>query len=916
MLIVSGSSAKRTTGKWLSWVLLVLLSGHAGAQIPADQIPDSRSRVVYAERLQGDIVMDGIPNEAAWMVAEPAVTFIQIEPVERELARQDTEVRVLYDDDNIYIAAWLMDQNPAGIGTQLTRRDETPRAVDYFEFSFDSNMDRLTGYSFRVTAAGVQRDMYLFNDTNSDDSWNAIWHSAVNIGEHGWTVEIRMPLSQLRYEAEGAQVWGVNFSRRRLAENERSMWAWTPSVVVGNVSRFGQLHGLNLPQRKRRLEVQPYLMSAMDIAPALPGDPFFNGRETRMQLGVDVRYGLGATFIADIALNPDFGQAEADPQVVNLSAFEIFFPERRSFFTRDDRIFDFDLSGNQNRLFHSRRIGRPPQGRIPVGADFSNVPSTSAIIAAGKVTGRTVGGLSVGVLGAVSDQEIGRAYFADRDESITFIAEPRTNYGIVRVLQDINQGASRFGGMLTVMDRELPADGSLNFLSSQAVTGGVDFEHTWDDRLWALSGFLAGSHVSGNEQAITRIQRSSLHFHQRPDQDYLRFDPNATKLTGAAWEMQLSRRNARFWRGSVTVGQRGPGFEVQDMGFMNINERLFMRGNLQYREPIPGKIFQNYQISLNTEYNWRHSALDNISSLASWNDALKHRHYNFFSGFTFRNWWELNVGSNYRATVLSDTITRGGPLMIDPGFKNMFVNLRGDRRNPYNYGINMNYSDGHLGGRSFSTGLNMEARPSDSLTILASLNYNKNRDIRQYVTAQNDPGFLPTFGGRYWFADLEREEITMNVRANMIFTPNLSLEVFAQPLISAGDYVSYKQLADARTFDFLRFSDGVAVPTSNGVLCMNGNLCRQNGRVFVDLDGNGVVDTNFRDQNFNLRSLRGTAVLRWEYSPGSRLFVVWQQNRESRLNDGFIDVGRDSKAILDAPGEHMFMVKIDRWLDF
>jgi hypothetical protein len=898
------------------WQVMVLACCVATPLLAQDELPDSRTRTVFAERLQGSLTIDGNPDEQAWLFADPATGFTQNEPVERQPAGENMEVRLLYDDDNLYIAAWLHDRDPSRISRLLTRRDDTPRGVDYFEISLDTNLDRLTGYTFRLTAAGVQRDRYLFNDTNADDSWNAIWHSAVQIHDWGWSLEIRLPLSQLRIEQDGPQVWGVDFARRRVADNERSHWAWTPSVVFGAVSRLGQLHGLDLPARKRRLEVQPYVMSSAEIAPAIPGDPFFDGQAYKVATGVDIRYGLGSTFIADIALNPDFGQAEVDPQVVNLGAFEIFFPERRAFFTRDDRIFDFNLSGNQNRLFHSRRIGRTPQGRPPPGSAFVDIPGQSDILGAAKITGRTMGGLSIGTLAAVTEQEVGRAWFTESESERRFIAEPRTSYGIVRVQQDLEEGASRVGGILTVVDRDLPTDGSMDFISSRAISGGMDFDYTWADRQWALSGHLAGSRVEGSTQAMTRIQRSATHFQQRPDQNYMHLDLDATSLTGHAWEMQLSRRSARFFSGNVTVGQRSPGFEVADLGFMNINERVFVSGNLQYREPIPGDLFQNYQISVNAEYNWRNSALYNPGSLDAWRDAVKMHRYNFFTNFTFLNWWSLNIGGNYRAEVSSDTLTRGGPLMIDPGFRNLFVNVSTDRRQRYSVGAFANYGNGLRGGMGYSTGFELEARPTDSLTSRLGISYNRTRDIRQYVTQQSDPTFQPTFGGRYYFAEIEREELTFDIRVNWIFSPTLSLELFMQPLISAGDFNNYKQLAQPNSFEFIRYHEGQTVQDAQGIQCLGGTLCRDGGMLYLDHNGNGRPDTSFRDQNFNLRSLRGNAVLRWEYSPGSRLFVVWQQNRQSRLTEGTLDLGRDARAMLDAPGEHMFMIKIDRWLDF
>lgn len=879
-----------------------------------DEIPDSRQRTVLAERRQGEIIIDGIPDEADWQRAEPAVGFIQEEPRQGEPAMEETRVRVLYDDDNLYIAAWLYDSDPSRIARQLTRRDNTGRAAGYFEFSLDPNDDGLTGYQFRVTAAGVQRDRYLFNDTSSDDSWNAVWESAVSDFENGWMAEVRLPLNQLRYESSGEQRWGVNFARRRIADNERSSWAWTPSEVFGTVSRFGQLHGMDLPERGRYLEVLPYAMSGMQIAPAEPGDPFFDGRENSHQFGADIRYGLGSTFMADLTLNPDFGQTQVDPQVVNLSAFEVFFPERRNFFTRDDRIFNFSLDGNQNTLFHSRRIGRRPQGRAPSGADFTEIPGETSILGAGKITGRTQNGLNVGVLGAITDSEHGRAYFEESDEQIRFEAEPRTHYGIARLQQDLRGGASQVGAIATVVDRELPANGSLDFLTDQAVTVGMDFAHSWSDRLWWLEGYAAGSHVSGSKDAILGIQRSSAHFRQRPDQDYMTLDPDATSLSGGEWRLQLRRRSGRFWSGNIRIGQRTPGFEVNDMGFLTDNERIYMDAGIEYNEPVPGDLFQNYSFSFDTNHSWRNSVRDDFFSGAAWSEAHKQARYRIRTRFTFLNWWNLNIGLNFNEDVLSDTLTRGGPLMVDPGSKGFWIGGSTDRRDLVTWQGSVNYSEGNRGGSNFGASLGVEARPTNGMVLSANLSYDRSSSVDQYVTQVEDEAFDATFGARYLFADLEREELSLNLRANLIFTPNLSLEFFAQPLLSAGDFITYKQLARPSSFDFIRFDQGEPLVNGETIACQGGSFCRHNGRIHVDYNGNGATNTAFRDRDFTLRSLRGNAVLRWEYSPGSRLFVVWQHDRQSREALGDLKPSRDAQALLDAPSENVFMIKINRWM--
>ncbi|MDX1568700.1 MAG: DUF5916 domain-containing protein, partial [Longimicrobiales bacterium] len=348
----------------------------------------------------GEIEVDGRFSEAAWEEAPVATGFIQREPVEGQPAEDDTEVRVLYDDEAIYVAARMFDDNPASIADQLVRRDQFGQ-FDYVAVGFDPNLDRRTGYEFRLSAAGVQGDSYFYNDDQNDRAWDAVWESGVTRDSLGWTAEFRIPLSQIRYEpSDTARAWGFNVRRRRLASNEETHFALVSRLQQGVVSQFGRLDGVRIPEASRRLEMLPYVLSQGHVGPAEEGDPFFDGTSGTVRLGTDFKVGIGGNFTLDGTINPDFGQVEADPAVINLSAFETFFDERRPFFVEDARIFDFTLSGRQNRLFYSRRIGREPQGDVPADADFTDVPTNTTILGAAKVSGRTEGGLSVGALAA------------------------------------------------------------------------------------------------------------------------------------------------------------------------------------------------------------------------------------------------------------------------------------------------------------------------------------------------------------------------------------------------------------------------------------------------------------------------------------------------------------------------------------
>ncbi len=900
---------------------LFVLPAAAAQQVPtgsdsAFEGPPSPPSIEAVQR-EGPIQLDGLPDEPAWKLAIPATRFVQGEPVENAPAEHTTEVRVLYDARALYVGAIMRDPEAARIGDQLVRRDERGQ-YDYFEVSLDPNRDRRTGYRFRVSAAGVQRDVYLYDDVREDEAWDAVWQSAVHRDSTGWSVEIRLPLSQLRYNAaDTVQSWGVNFSRRRLASNELTYLALESRVRHGKVSVFAQLDGLWLPGGARRIEVRPYALARARTAPSEPADPFFDGSELGQQVGLDLRYGLGAGYTLDATINPDFGQVEVDPAVINLTAFETFFPEKRPFFVEDAQIFDFNLSGRQNQLYYSRRIGREPQGSAPDDADFDDIPRETTIIAAAKLTGRTAGGLSIGALAALTGRETGLAYDSVARITDEFTVEPSSQYGVLRAQQDLRGGATQVGAILTAAHRELPADGSFDFLTSSAYSLGVDFEHNWggaNSRNWALSGYFAGSLIEGSTEALLEVQEASNHYFQRPDATRFSVDSTATSLSGVNWRLQLERRTTKHWTGAIWLGEITPGFEVNDLGFMTSSERLDAGARISYQEITPGSFLRSYRVNLFTSHNWRHEALDDVFSAGSWGRAHKSGSFSLNTDWEFLNYWRLELDARYRPETLSDSDTRGGPLMIDPASNSYELSLRTDRRARVFLEPRLEYLDRHSDGHQWDTEVEIVVRPTPSLEFQVKPQYSTELHPAQYVTQTDDLGFQPTLGRRYLFSDLRRRQFSVETRLNAAFNPRLSLQLYAQPLISSGRYLTYKQLARAESFDFDVFEEGAAAVSDGGITCVGGRTCRDGDDRFVDFDGDGTIDFDFPDQDFNIHSLRLNAVLRWEFRPGSTLFLVWQQNRRDRRDIGSFKLGRDLDALWDLDAENIFIIKLNYWL--
>ena len=815
--------------------------------------------------------IDGRLDEPVWTSAEFAGNFRQFEPNEGEPATERTEVRILYDNSALYLGVRLYDREPGKIVRRLSRRDDDPDA-DRFTFYVDALHDHLTGAAFEISAAGAQRDSIISNDSSRDSSWDAVWQAAVTIDGQGWIIEARIPLSQLRFQKSAHQTWGFNAERFIYRKSERDMFALVPKNENGLASRMADLTDIDSIAPHRSLEVVPYTAARAEfVKPPVGGNPFNDGSRYFGATGFDVKYALRPNVILNATVNPDFGQVEIDPAIVNLGAFETFYPEKRPFFIEGAQIFsDFGNLGANNRfgfnrdepnLLHTRRIGRTPQGGAP--GDFVDVPSSPTILGAAKVTGKATDDWSFGVLDAVTGRE--NADVATGDQHSRVEVEPQTNYFAGRLLKEFG-GRSGIGTLFTSVNRESHNPALEDLLPGRATVAGVDGYHFLDaDREWVVNGRLVFSDVHGTASAIERLQLQPQRYFQRPQTPEVSFNPSRTSLQGWSGDVNLNR-NRGAWTINAALWGVSPGFESGDLGFHFNGDVRGSHVAFTWKQIHPDRISRNRDITAAKFYVWDYGRARLTDGFMT------------FPNLTFLNYWSMGGALGLFRKGQDDRLTRGGPpaLQVANGFANM--NLNTDFRKKVVVHLNGGRDWNDAGGYSGSGGISVEWKPSSRVNLSTGPSYTHSMNVAQYVTTVDDPSATATGGRRYVFARLQQEQLSLDTRVNVLFTPKVSVQMFMQPLVVVGDYSDLKSLARPKTFAF----DPYANVTS--------------------------------DPDFNFKSLRLNAIFRWEWRLGSTLYVAWTEQRQDLRNPGQFEVGRDLGRVFAGPADNVFLVKISHWL--
>jgi hypothetical protein len=766
------------------------------------------------------------------------------------------EVRFVYDEAAIYVGARMFSSAP--IQAPLGRRDDSEQS-EHLRISFDTYLDRRTAATFGVTASGVRLDHYYSSDdkSNEDATFTPVWRARTVVDDEGWTAELWIPFSQLRFNDRTPQIWGLNIQRFVPSRNEEIFWALVGRTDERWASRFGDLHGLDGIRPRRRLELLPYVASGARLpAAGDPADPF-RDRSLTGRAGADIKVGLGSNLTLEATANPDFGQVEADPALVNLSAFENFFEERRPFFVEGANL----LTGNVNNYFYSRRIGAAPSA--PAAGEFVDYPRTTTILGAAKLTGRLSSGTSLGFLGAVTGEASARTFDASQLGRVR--VAPRTLYGVGRVEQEFGPPGSNVGLMATTVNRQLsPSDPLSALLTRSASSISADTVARFGN--YELQGYLGLAHVAGEPAAILRLQRSSARYYQRPDTDRVRLDPLRTSMSGLKGGISIERQNGRHWLWRGETAFETPGFETNDIGRLTTSDGRLYNAEIEYRETVPGRWFREYSVNVTREQEWNFDGDLQASFIGS------------EASITWPNFWSTDWTTELELRRQDMRLTRGGPSMERPRVWRTGVEIETNERSQTTGGIEAWYGRNEDGGLWLRTVAALTVRPAPQWQLTITPSYEREVDTQQYVATL--PGGAPaTFGSRYIFGQIDRSTYSTQLRLNYTFRPDLNLDFYGEPFAASGRYDRYGELLAART-RLLRIVEPAVVG----------------------------------DRDFNVRSFRSNLVLRYEWRPGSTFYLVWQQNRQS--NDALrtrASIG-DMFGSVTAPGDNFFAIKASFWI--
>ncbi|MBU0475697.1 MAG: carbohydrate binding family 9 domain-containing protein [Bacteroidetes bacterium] len=861
------------------------------------EIKETKS--IKAIQLKSPIILDGILNEPAYLNT-PFDNFIQKDPIEGASASEKTQAWIFYDESNIYICAKMLDSQPDSIDRTLMRRDNLADS-DWFWVYIDPYNDNKTGYYFSVNAGGSMCDGILYNDTDMDNGWDGKWEAKINIDEDGWSTEIRIPFSQFRFNESNNMIWGINLNRDIKRKHETSFLVMVPKSESGFVSRFSDLEGLKDIKLGNRFELLPYFVQKAQYLRNHEDDPFYKSTQYKTSIGADLKFGIGTNLNVDATINPDFGQVEVDPAIVNLSAFENYYSEKRVFFNEGSKIFNFGIGGANNNwyfnfgdpyLFYSRRIGRNPQC-LPVTEGKVSQPKETRILGSSKLTGKIDESWTIGAMSAFTERTYARIMTPDLVE-IKEEVEPFTHYGVLRTMKEFNDGKGALGMIFTSVNRDLRQNNLQNLLTDQSYVFGIDGWTFLDqNKVYVLTSSIVGSYVHGTNEALIRIQKSPYRYFNRPDKTFMILDSNLTSLAGIYSRITLNKQEGNFYL-NAAVGTASPGFEYNDLGFQSAVDRINGHIVLGYRWFEPDETYRKkrvyFAVSRTSDYE-----NNNLGTQIYSNGSLE-----------FLNYCGLSMSAIYDFERVSNTQTRGGPRVIMPERFQIGVSGYSDSRDKIIIKPGFNFWIDGLNSNRYYFYMNVIWKPKSNVSFTFSPNYEYYNSKTQWVGAFSDYNALRTFGKRYVFSNMLQKTLSADFRVNWSFTPNLSLQLFVQPVFSVGNYQEFKELVTPNSKEYLTYGN------SNTEISYN----KDENLYTVNPNVNGNTEQfTFNNPNFNFKSIRANLVLRWEVKPGSIFYFVWTHDKINYSNNNYLDIGTDFTNLWDSPPNNILLIKFSYWFD-
>ncbi len=862
----------------LLMLLSVPLYGQKGEQIPMDEAYKRVYNITKSvEGLRPTI--DGRLDDEFWTVqGEWTVPFVQVSPYERFETDNSTIAKIIYDDESIYIAVYCKSEDPESINRFIDNRDAN-NIGDLVSIAFDTYHDFSAAAEFNINAGGNKTDLVVTDQKSVNRSWNAVWEgrTSVNEADSSWVAEMRIPFSQLRYNQDSEDgIWGLHIRRIIRENNETQNWSLIPLKNNGHLFSFGEMHGMTALPKPKSIEILPYVLGKSTIEPKIEGSPYQTGSSLAGNMGLDGKVILG-DYTMDITINPDFGQVELDPSVMNLTAYETYYDEKRPFFLEGKYIMDFNNGGDQ--MFYSRRIGSTPSYTPSVDntSSFRETQSNVPIIGAAKITGTNSNGLTIGITESITAKSL-TSMTTDGVES-EVLSEPLTNFSVARLQQNWD-GNTILGGMVASVNRILDDDNMKKLLVKDAFTGGVDFTQYFSDRLYYIDLKAMASTISGSEESILRRQRNSVHYYQRLSaHDYLGVDNTKKSLSGSGGYLKLGRKGNAKFTFSESVSWSTPGFDLNDVGYQKVADFITSETELGYKQTVPWKIFRSNTFTMSQTNSWNFGGENTLGDIdLSW-------------ATMFTNKMSLTLKGNYTWLSLDTRQLRGGPDVLYGDIFKPSVSYKTDASKRIVAGLNYSGSfNAEIYNVSHTISPDLSMRVWNNVMLTVDFEYVDKIDNQQYVASVM---------GDYLVGSIHQKTYGITASLQVNVTPDLSLQFYGAPFTSVASYNKFK-VADNTTSES---------PEERFSVISDEDISYNEADNRYEL----LYGGSFVNPDFSFNQFKSNFVLRWEYLPGSTIYFVWEYNMSDRGNIADFNLGNNIDRLFGLPSTNTFMVKVNYW---